>query len=101
MHTADTTNATTGPKIDREAASTRSARWRVGTNQITASKRCTALFRRTPTGWILQHVRSVHLRQRGPSKTDLRTDISPEEVPDTVFRKVGLDRDDVTGGSHA
>lgn len=76
---------------------TRSVTWTVPTEQVTARHRRTALFRETPDGWTLQHVRGVHLRQRGATESYLDADAAPEDLPGWVPQKVGIDVADRDG----
>jgi hypothetical protein len=79
---------------------TRSITWRPGSDQTTGRRRCTALFRRTATGWQLQHVRTVTLRQRGPTTSDLDPNARPIDLPPWVRRQVGLDENAGGGQAH-
>lgn len=54
------------------------ARW------VTPHRRHVALCRETVDGWVLQHVRTVTVSQRAPSRCEIDTAPALEDLPDSV-----------------
>jgi hypothetical protein len=96
---AESTNETDDHRTPVETAS---VQWYVETEQVTARHRRTALFRRTPVGWVCQHIRGVHLRQKGATESYIDDRATVADVPDHVLARAGIDRaDTVTRRAHA
>lgn len=62
--------------------------WRPPTRFPEGNRRCLALFRRTAAEWVLQHVRDIHTRQRGPASTaTIDAGVTLDDLPDEVRRR--------------
>ncbi|MDS0284743.1 hypothetical protein [Haloarcula onubensis] len=95
------TDRDTHQSDEDEPPQTRSISWNPPTRQTTSTCRRTAFFRRTSAGWILQHIRSVTLRQRGESTSELDPDARPIDLPLWVREEMGLEASTVRGRTHA
>jgi hypothetical protein len=74
----------------RRDVSTRSVSWTASTDHPLQRCTKTALFRETADAWVLQHVRTVTLRQRGETTSSLDPDASLSDVPTWAIDEAGL-----------
>jgi len=90
----DDTTAHTAVEGSRERSATRSVSWTNATDDQADRQQHTVLFRKaSATRWVVQHVRTVTLRQRGETTSTLDADASLSDVPTWAIDEAGLEYD--------
>jgi hypothetical protein len=99
LATKHASNDDDGTNAAQDKQRVQSVSWNVRTDAPLHRHRKTALFYHDGTGWRLEHVREVTLRQRGQTTTDLAGDVSASDLPASVVRRADLSpNDDLDGG---
>jgi hypothetical protein len=100
MDESDDTHIHDSSIDDTPAVATHREEWRVSAPGLSTRRRRVALFRATPRGLVLEHIRTVTVGQRVTSGCELDADATVDDLP-TWLRKRLHDRlaDDVATAS--